>query len=184
MLRGLCDGDPLGMAERCARHLRRRGLLLDPARLLPLALARAAHDAPQRDRRSDLDAYLERSIARATRQLLRRELEEERAGLADSQDPHLARLVELLDLEPALARLAMLHLNSLPRPVRLAFCALFLDGESPADHAARAGTTVPRVLGHARLALRVIAGCGRVDARDARAWGRALTSDGEEACRG
>ncbi len=186
VLRRLCAGDPLELAPRCAAYLRRQGYLIEPARLLPGALARVAHDAPLRDPAPGLERFLDRSVARATRLLLRRDLEEQRAELPPhAGDLALLRPVsEALGLEPSLVRLAMLHLHSLPRPVRLAFRALVVDGESPIVHASREGLSVGEVLARARLALRVIASAGRPDEAEARAWGRLATPVVEEVGRG
>jgi hypothetical protein len=186
VLRRLCAGDPLELAPRCAGYLRRQGYLIEPARLLPCVLARVAHDAPLRNPALGLDRFLDRSVARATHLVLRRDLEEQRAELPPPPgDLALLRPVaEALDLELSLVRLAMLHLHALPRPVRLAFRALFVDGESPLELARREGLSVGEVLARARLALRVIASAGRPDEAEVRTWGRLVTPAGEEVGRG
>jgi len=165
VLRRLCEGDPLGLAARCDQHLRSSGILLDAARLLPATAARVAHDAHMYRDEDSLDDFLERCIQSAARLLLQRDLEAHRSGLPAGPpgDPRLVALASTLGLEPALLPTTMLRINCLPRPVRRAFRALFLDGLTPGEHARQAGSTRPEVLANARLALEVVARRGRPD---------------------
>jgi len=132
VLRGLSDGDPLGIAERCRRRLARRAILLDAQTLEPRALARVAHRAREYDGEPGLDAWLDGCIDRAIEDLLVEASERESRSPPelDPTDPTHRLFAELLGIEAPLARRSALAFNRLPPRPRRVVWELVVEGKT------------------------------------------------------
>jgi len=132
VLHRIHDGDPLGMVRRCQDRLIRRAILMDVARVFPVAIACVAHAAPRYRGEPPLDEWLERCIDRAVRSLIDRDTEEERSGIPPTPpfDSHLVRMSQILGVEAPLARWATVVFHHLPTPTRRAFHAVAFQGKT------------------------------------------------------
>jgi hypothetical protein len=152
------DDDPLELGPRCAEALRVGSWLLDHERLFLRAAARAAHRGWQSSGRPALDAWLKSVIDDSIAELLTDDREAERSGLPLPvvSEPRYAALSGALGIEPLEARAACVRFNRLPRIVRRAFFAIFIERVPLDRYTEEAGQTmeqVEMVLGQALRAL-------------------------------
>ena len=132
VLHRIHDGDPLGLLRRSQDRLVRRAILMDVARVFPVAVASVAHAAPRYHGEPPLDEWLDRCIDRAVRSLVDRDNEEERSGIPPTPpfDSHLVRMSQILGVEAPLARWATVVFHHLPTPTRRAFYAVAFQGKT------------------------------------------------------
>ncbi len=126
----LSQGDPLELGPRSARRLREHWFLLDPDRLQHRALAVCAHAAAKEPPPSELGDWALAKIDLAIEQLVRADLEAERAHpeLVSDEEKEFLLLTECLAIEPELVRAASVAFNALDELPRRAFFELMIEG--------------------------------------------------------
>ncbi len=131
----LSSGDPLELAPRSARRLRERWVLLEPERVHLRVLAVCARAARIEEPAADLQVWVLAKIDLAIEQLVRADLEAERARpeLLSEEDMQFPLLTESLLLEPELVRAASVAFNALDDPPRRAFFELVIEGRTPPE---------------------------------------------------
>lgn len=132
ILRRLCNGDPLGFADRTLRRIRERALLIDSARLGMRAMAYVAHDAPKYRGKPELGLWIEQQIDRGIQDFLQEDAYQEatRTPLREPIDDRYSFLVDLLGIPPLKARKACITFNALPNKDRHTFWAVCVEGIS------------------------------------------------------
>lgn len=135
ILAHLSQGDPLRLAERSARRLRERFVLLDPDRVLRRALAVCAEAAAHEEIEEDLEAWTLFHLDLAIDQLVHadREAEQARPGELDDEEQDFPLLTQSLSLDPACVRPASVAFNELEELPRRAFFELLIEGRPVGD---------------------------------------------------
>jgi DNA-directed RNA polymerase specialized sigma24 family protein len=155
VLARLMSGDPLRIRGLVARKLSERAYLCDADRVFMRSIARVSRFAVRYRGQPEIDEWLGSAVDEALLDLLRDDLEAERAGGAADPD-EIAAFVDLarpLGLEPLAMRRVCNTFNHLPEVERRAFHALLVEG-STLDAIARAsGPSATEVARAARRAL-------------------------------
>ena len=133
--------DPFDLRVACRRELTDRALLLDEARLFMRSTARMALEARTYAGHPPLVVWVDQIVEASIRALLREDRESsERGLLPDSAwDPASQGLLEVLPIEPSMARSVCVVFNALHVQDRRIFQALVLAGQSLDDCSARTG---------------------------------------------
>lgn len=129
------DGDPLGVASRCAQRRWAAALLVDSSRLYAQTLLRISHASASAGPPPWADGWLEHQIDNALTDLLIKDQEDERGGIIDrdaTHSPH-AFMMHWFGIEAGLARTAAVRFNGLPERTRHIFFALILDRRTVTD---------------------------------------------------
>jgi len=155
VLARLMSGDPLRIRSLVARKLTERAYLCDADRVFMRSIARVSRFAVRYRGQPEIDDWLGSAVDEALLDLLRDDLEAERAGGAP--DPgEIAAFVDFarpLGLEPLAMRGVCNAFNHLPELERRAFHALLIEGLT-LDAASRAsGQSATDVARAARRAL-------------------------------
>jgi hypothetical protein len=126
----LSQGDALRLLENSTRRLREVWFLLDPERVYNRALGVCAKAASREDPPEDLGAWARVKIDLAIEQLVREDLEEERAHpeFVSEEVKAFPLLTDSLMLDPELVRTASVAFNSLEPLPRRAFFELLIEG--------------------------------------------------------
>ncbi len=126
----LSQGDALRLLENSTRRLREVWFLLDPERVYNRALGVCAKAASREDPPEDMEAWARTKIDLAIEQLVREDLEEERAHpeFVSEEVKAFPLLTESLMLDPDLVRSASVAFNSLAPLPRRAFYELLIEG--------------------------------------------------------
>lgn len=158
VLARIVDGDPLGVRPRVAQRLRSRALLLDADRVVLHVLARCAREAPLYRGRPALEAWLDAILEAGLDELLREDVESERAARPATPEELAAHreLARPLGLDPEEMRGVCVAFNHLDEGDRRAFYALVLEGASLDALARETGRAAPVLARAARRALEAI----------------------------
>jgi DNA-directed RNA polymerase specialized sigma24 family protein len=155
VLARLMAGDPLRIRGLVARKLSERAYLCDADRVFMRSIARVSRFAVRYRGQPEIDEWLSGAVDEALLDLLRDDLEAERAGGAANPDD-LAAFVDLarpLGLEPLAMRKVCNAFNHLPEPERRAFHALLIDGATLDAIARASGQSATESARAARRAL-------------------------------
>lgn len=168
VLERLLDGDPLELGPRLAQREIEQAVLIDPQRLIEIALARVAHDAMSYAGEPALGEWLDGCIDKAVETFLQREAEDDADGLplADPEDPFYNLFAELFGVELPMARTISLHYHALPVESRRTFQAIFVDQKSIHRWVAEGHGPHEHVAAQLRYALEVMSSLGKTDLRD------------------
>lgn len=131
----LSEGDPLRLAERCARRLRERWVLLDPERVRRRAVAVCAEAAAHESAPEELEPWALEKIDRAIGQLLEADAEAERSrpGELNDEEREFDLLTRSLLVEPGLVRTISVAFNLMDALPRRAFFELLIEGKEPGE---------------------------------------------------
>src|SRR5262245_15046119 len=126
----LSQGDALRLLENSTRRLREVWFLLDPERVYNRAVGVCATAAAREDPPEDLAAWAHAKIDLAIEQLVREDLEEERAHpeFVSEEAKAFPLLTDSLMLDPELVRAASVAFNTLDPLPRRAFFELMIEG--------------------------------------------------------
>jgi hypothetical protein len=127
----LSQGDPLRLLEHAARRLRELWYLLEPERVYKRALGVCALAAAREDAPTDLGAWAVLKIDLAVEQLVREDLEAERAHpeIVSEEEKAFPLLTDSMFLDPDLVRAASVAFNALDPLPRRAFYELLIEGK-------------------------------------------------------
>jgi hypothetical protein len=126
VLRAVGQGDLLDLSALCAHRVRHEALIVDLSELFLGALAEVAFQGFQQPPGDELGAWLDVHVERALRKALEADVRDEMQcrPLRATDEARRSFLANLLGMESALARLACVHFNALPRAERRTFWAL------------------------------------------------------------
>lgn len=145
LLTVLSDGDPLDLALRCLLRRDERGVLVAPRRLLVRTIARCAFKGTHYRPDVPIEAWIRERIDESLDELVEEDEWGDRKGLPVEDPAHYELLTEVLGCDPVLARAVHARFHRLPGPVRRAYFAVAVRGESPQEYAERARRTVEAV---------------------------------------
>jgi DNA-directed RNA polymerase specialized sigma24 family protein len=155
VLARLMAGDPLHIRGLVARKLGERAYLCDADRVFMRSIARVSRFAVRYRGQPEIDEWLSGAVDEALLDLLRDDLEAERAGAAADQ-ADIAAFVDLarpLGLDPLAMRGVCNTFNHLPEAERRAFHALLIAGRSLDELASESGQSATDTARAARRAL-------------------------------
>lgn len=135
ILARLSEGDPLRLAERCARRLREKWVLLDPERVCLRALGVCAEAAAREAAPADLEAWVATKVDATIERLVDedREAERTRPGELSEEEQKFELLTRSLLVEPGLVRTVSVAFNDLGPLPRRAFFELLIEGAEPLE---------------------------------------------------
>jgi DNA-directed RNA polymerase specialized sigma24 family protein len=148
-------GDPLELRRLAGERLRERAWLCDADRVFVRAVARCARFAVRYRGQPELKTWLGERVDEALADLLREDLEAERAGQPPEPEASAAYedLARPLGLPPAAMRGVCVAFNQLPEAERKAFFALVIESRSLDELARASGEPAPEIARRARRAL-------------------------------
>jgi len=148
-------GDPLELRRLAGERLRERAWLCDADRVFVRAVARCARFAVRYRGQPELKAWLGERVDEALADLLREDLEAERADQPPEPEASAAYedLARPLGLPPAAMRGVCVAFNQLPEPERRAFFALVIESRSLDELARASGEPATEIARRARRAL-------------------------------
>ncbi|HVS11670.1 MAG TPA: hypothetical protein VMS76_17515 [Planctomycetota bacterium] len=155
VLARILPGDPLELRRLAGERLRERAWLCDADRVFLRAVARCARFAVRYRGQPELKAWLGERVDEALADLLREDLEAERAGQPAEPEASAAYedLARPLGLAPAAMRGVCVAFNQLPEPERKAFFALVIESRSLDELARASGAPATEIARRARRAL-------------------------------
>jgi hypothetical protein len=158
VLARICDGDPLELHARCSAHVGEQALLIDPARLYSRSAARIAYSAMAWRGDPRPAEFIAQRIALSLTELVEEDQEAIAHGAPPSPDPDAVHdfVSSVLGLERALAPRACAAFNGLALPLRRAWFAVVVEGETIVDHAATAAVEEAMVRQRLRSVLEAI----------------------------
>lgn len=151
----LMSGDPLRIRALVSSKLAERAYLCDADRVFLRATARASRFAVRYRGQPDIDEWLAGIVDEALLDLLREDLEADRAG-GEPDPADIAACVDLarpLGLDPRTMRSVCSAFNHLPDGERRAFQALVIDGRALDDVARASSQSATEIARAARRAL-------------------------------
>jgi hypothetical protein len=155
LLNLLAADDRLQLFDRGLRELRKRALLLDPARLQLRLLARVTYAA--RRFVPPFSRWIQAIMSKSIEELVQEDREDERAKHPlNAQDPRYAALSDMLGLDAADARLACVRFNALDHATRFTFFELVLEGKPMNRFIAEGNGPPKKVSADLARALRVL----------------------------
>lgn len=125
----MVETDPLRLRALSARRLRERWFLLDPDRVYLRSLAVVAHAAARAEGLVPDECWVREQVDRAIDQLVRADLEAERAGpeVLRQEDLEFPLMTKCLMIEPELVRKLSVAFNQLEELPRRAFFELLIE---------------------------------------------------------